>query len=69
MTSLRQWIDRPQQIWLRRVLFQVHLWTGITAAIYAIVVSVTGSALVFHWEIEATGGESSGRDRRARHEL
>src|SRR5262245_25586605 len=41
----------PQSILLRRVLFQIHLWTGIGAGLYIVVVCVTGSALVFREEI------------------
>ena len=37
---------------LRRVLFQVHLWMGVTAALYVLVVSVTGAALVFRIHLQ-----------------
>ena len=37
---------------LRRVLFQVHLWVGVTAALYVLVVSVTGAALVFRIHLQ-----------------
>jgi uncharacterized iron-regulated membrane protein len=53
MNSLREWIERPQRIWLRRALFQIHLWTGIGLGLYLLVVCITGSALVFRWELEA----------------
>jgi uncharacterized iron-regulated membrane protein len=36
---------------LRRLSFQLHLWTGLIAGLYIIVVSVTGSAVVFRREI------------------
>ncbi|BCS34752.1 hypothetical protein TBR22_A39780 [Luteitalea sp. TBR-22] len=32
---------------LRRALFQVHLWTGLAVALYAIAISVSGSILVY----------------------
>ena len=47
-TALRQ----PQKLWIRRALFQVHLWTGIALAIYIIVLSATGSVLVYRNEIQ-----------------
>ena len=53
MITQASWRDRPQRIWLRRALFQIHLWSGLGLGLYLIVVTVTGSALVFHWEIEA----------------
>jgi NADH-quinone oxidoreductase subunit K len=40
-------LDRPQQTRGRRVLFQVHVWTGLVVGLYAIFIGVTGSVLVF----------------------
>ena len=48
----RRWTERPQSLWARRALFQIHLWTGIAAALYVIVVSVSGSAIVLRLELE-----------------
>lgn len=33
--------------WLRRALFQVHLWTGLAIGLYAVAISVSGSILVY----------------------
>jgi len=46
-------IDRPRRIWWRKVVFQVHLWVGILLSLYVVVISISGSALVFHDEIIA----------------
>ena len=35
---------------LRRVLFQIHCWTGIAVGLYVVVVCATGSLLVFRVE-------------------
>src|ERR1700676_3869860 len=35
---------------IRKVLFQVHLWTGIGLGLYVVVISLTGSLLVFRVE-------------------
>ena len=43
---------QPQRVWLRRALFQVHLWTGIGLGLYVVVLSVTGSALVYRTELD-----------------
>jgi uncharacterized iron-regulated membrane protein len=51
--TLRAWLDHPQRVALRRALFQAHLWTGLGVGLYLVVISLTGSILVFHWEIEA----------------
>ena len=37
---------------LRRVLFQVHLWTGVAIALYVVVASVSGAALVFRIHLQ-----------------
>jgi uncharacterized iron-regulated membrane protein len=45
-------IDRPQSVFLRRTLFQVHLWLGVTTGLYILVVCATGAALVFRIEMQ-----------------
>ncbi|HXD72486.1 MAG TPA: PepSY-associated TM helix domain-containing protein [Vicinamibacterales bacterium] len=42
---------QPQTVWVRRAMFQIHLWTGIAVGLYVIVVCVTGSVLVFRREL------------------
>ena len=42
---------RPQGVWARRALFQIHLWTGVGAGLYLLLISVTGSILVFRIEL------------------
>lgn len=37
---------------MRRVLFQVHLWVGLIAGVYVLVISVTGAALVFRIDLQ-----------------
>jgi len=38
-------------VWLRRALFQVHLWSGIGLGLYVFFISVTGSVLVYRNEL------------------
>ena len=47
-----RWMERPQSLPVRKFLFQIHLWTGIVAGLYVIVISLTGSAIVLRREIE-----------------
>jgi len=47
MAFLRDWLRHPQRVWLRRALFQIHLWTGIGVGLYIFAVCVSGSAVVF----------------------
>src|SRR5262245_24716022 len=46
-----RWVRQPQKIWLRRALFQVHLWSGIAIGLYIFMISVTGSVLVYRNEL------------------
>jgi uncharacterized iron-regulated membrane protein len=51
MNAWEKWWKRPQNVWLRKALFQVHLWTGIGLGLYILLMSVTGSALIFRREL------------------
>ncbi len=39
--------DRPQSVWWRKMLFQIHLWIGAFIGLYLILICLTGSLLVF----------------------
>jgi uncharacterized iron-regulated membrane protein len=51
MSFWQQWVERPQGLWIRKALFQIHLWSGIAIGLYVLMSSVTGSAIVFRNEI------------------
>src|SRR5271157_5883290 len=51
MNAWQEWKKRPQIVWLRKALFQVHLWTGIGLGLYILIMSVSGSAVVFRREL------------------
>src|SRR5579862_9411354 len=51
MNSWERWVRRPKSLWIRKALFQIHLWTGIALGVYIFVISVTGSAIVFRNEV------------------
>ena len=46
-SALIRWLRQPQRVWLRRAKFQVHLWTSLALGLYLVVLSLTGSALVY----------------------
>lgn len=52
MRLVSQWLHRPQQVWLRRAVFQIHLWLGLALGLYIVVLSTTGSLLVFRIELD-----------------
>jgi uncharacterized iron-regulated membrane protein len=48
----QRWVRQPQRVWLRRAAFQVHLWTGLGIGLYIVMLSLTGSALVYRNELD-----------------
>ena len=42
----------PRKTWLRRALFQVHLWSGIGVGLMATIVGVSGSAIVYKGSLD-----------------
>jgi uncharacterized iron-regulated membrane protein len=51
--SARQlWLDHPEQVPLRQVLFQLHLWLGALLAAWMLIMSISGSVLVFRDQFE-----------------
>ena len=39
-------------MWLRRLLFQVHLWLGLAIGLYIFIISLSGSLIVFRREMD-----------------
>src|ERR1700712_1772269 len=52
MALLHRLLYTPRQTLVRRMAFQVHLWSGVLIGLYSAVIGLTGSALVFREEIE-----------------
>jgi uncharacterized iron-regulated membrane protein len=52
MTFLSRALRQPKKLLIRKVAFQIHLWIGIAIGLYIVVLSVTGSALVFRREMD-----------------
>jgi uncharacterized iron-regulated membrane protein len=51
MTIVERLLQKPRTFAARGWLFQIHLWTGLAVALYAIVIGLSGSAVVFAAEI------------------
>src|SRR5436190_4472585 len=51
MTHWQRLISHPQTAWLRKATFQLHLWSGIGIGLYVLVISVTGSIVVYRNEL------------------
>lgn len=52
MSVWQRWLRQPQRVWLRRAAFQIHLWSGIAIGLYIVMLSITGSALVYRNELD-----------------
>jgi uncharacterized iron-regulated membrane protein len=53
---LQRYFRRPQQLFIRRLNFQIHLWVGIILTLYMVIIGVTGSVLVYRPELERVCG-------------
>src|SRR5262245_57515178 len=49
-----RWIDHPERVWLRQATFQVHFWIGTLMAVYVVLMSLSGSIIVFRNELPPT---------------
>ena len=47
----QRWLRHPQKMSFRRLLFQIHLWSGIGLGLYIFFISITGSVLVYRNEL------------------
>ena len=63
MSFWQRWLHHPESLRVHRVLFQVHLWLGMLAALYVTVMSLSGSVLVFRDPLESSAAPNSTRFR------
>ncbi|MSO46257.1 MAG: PepSY domain-containing protein [Acidobacteria bacterium] len=52
MRFWQRWLRQPRTVFLRKACFQIHLWVGLAIGLYVVVLSLTGSALVFRNELD-----------------
>src|SRR5215471_12936074 len=52
MTPGKLWLHHPQKTWLRKAIFQIHLWSGVILGLYVVVACVSGSAIEFRTDLE-----------------
>jgi uncharacterized iron-regulated membrane protein len=50
-TGWQRWLRQPQLLRWRRVVVQLHLWTGLTLGAYIVLLSVTGSLSVLRPDV------------------
>ncbi len=55
----QRWLHHPEKLSAHRPLFQIHLWLGMLAGLYILVMSMSGSAIVFRNELEGSSDQQS----------
>jgi uncharacterized iron-regulated membrane protein len=50
-SAWQRWVETPDNQWVRRVIFQIHLWVGAIVGVYVAVMSLSGSIAVFRNEL------------------
>ena len=53
ISAWQRWLHHPETLWVRRLFFQTHLWLGMVAGLYILVMSVSGSIIVFRNDLES----------------
>jgi uncharacterized iron-regulated membrane protein len=51
MTAWQQWLQHPERLRVRNAFFQIHLWVGVGATAYILLMSISGSVIVFRNEL------------------
>ena len=51
LTLWQRWVQRPRSLRIRKVFFQIHLWTGLGVGIYVLAISISGGAIVYRPEL------------------
>jgi uncharacterized iron-regulated membrane protein len=51
MNMWQRWLRQPQSVWLRKAVFQIHLWSGLALGAYIVVICLSGSVLVYRNEL------------------
>jgi hypothetical protein len=53
--SWRVWYRHPEKLWVRGLLLHIHLWVGMLTGLYVLVMSLSGSIIVFRNQLERVG--------------
>lgn len=51
MTALQQRLQHSERLRVRKTFFQIHLWVGAGVGLYVVLMSLTGSIIVFRNEL------------------
>ena len=51
MKGWRQWVEHPERSCLRNMIFQIHMWVGAGVSAYVLLMSISGSIIVWQNEL------------------
>ncbi len=54
MSAWQEWLHHPEKLWLRRCLFYIHLCVGTEGSVYIVLMSLSGSMIVYRNELESS---------------
>jgi len=54
MNVWQRWLQHPERLWLYRLFFQIHYAAGIGIGLYVLVLSLSGSIIVYRNELPST---------------
>lgn len=54
MDVWQRWLQHPERLWLYRLFFQIHYAAGIGIGLYVLVLSLSGSIIVYRNELPST---------------
>jgi uncharacterized iron-regulated membrane protein len=52
MSAWQRWLRHPESLWVRKCIFYIHLCVGTGAGLYIVLMSFSGSVIVFRNELE-----------------
>ena len=56
MSVWRRWVENPDNLAVRQIIFQVHLWVGVVTGAYVALMGISGSISVFRNELAGRFG-------------
>jgi len=51
MSAWQQWLQHPEKSWVRNAFFRIHLWVGAAVSVYVLLMSISGSMIVYRNEL------------------
>jgi uncharacterized iron-regulated membrane protein len=52
MSIWQLWLRHPESSWVRKAFFHIHLWVGIGLGLYVLLMSASGSIIVYRSQLE-----------------